>query len=106
MTRTLVLAAALPLTFAGCGGRRHLTESHGRAYRETFAKQTVNPHAGVGDQRKPGLDSQEAAMVVKNYRKTLERESGGSEEGRGLILVAPQPGAAPYLPPPSVPPGR
>ena len=92
MKIAVVVAAGILL--GGCGSRRHLTESHGRANREAFSRQTVNPKAGTGPQTKSGLDSQEAAIVVKNYQKASAREGGGESAGdRGRVPFAAAAGA-------------
>ena len=97
----LNLLLSLLVLGVGCGSRATLTRTHGRAYREAFAKQAVNPNAG-GTAAKTGLDSHEAAAVVKSYRRGMEK---GSSEGDGrMILMSPQPGlGGAYMPPPSVP---
>jgi type IV pilus biogenesis protein CpaD/CtpE len=99
-----VLLALLP---GGCGGRNHLTPSHGRAVRQSIVAQTANPEAGSQPHRLPGLDAQEANIVVKNYRRALAGKTERSEDGGGLLMLAPpQAPAQPYLPPPSVPQER
>ncbi len=109
MNRTLTrpLAAALLALLAGCGARTHLTDSHGRSMRAVFASQAVDPEAGNRPHKLPGLDAQEAAIVVKNYRRSLATKNSTQNEDQGMVIMAP---AAqhqqPYLPPPSVPQER
>ncbi len=64
-------AACLTLLAGGCGGRAHLTDSYGRATRAAFTGQAANPNAGSTPHKLPGLDAQEASIVVSNYHRAL-----------------------------------
>jgi hypothetical protein len=75
----------LVLALGGCASRAHLTESHARAYHETFARQVANPSA---EPRTPkGLDAQEAAAVVAGYRTQLAPK--GTPAPTDQLLVTP-----------------
>lgn len=101
-TRTRLLLVAVAL--AGCADRSYLTPSHGRSFREMLARQTVNPGGSEGRALK-GLDSQEAAQVTDVYRRQLGGGQGASAQQQ-ILMFSPQTAAAPYVPPPSVTPGR
>jgi hypothetical protein len=87
--------------------RSRLTASHGRAYREAFARQIANPNAGnkpQSDKAVQGLDSQEAAIVSKTYRKNLAPRDDDATRGQ-MLYYSPRTGQPERrdLPPPSVP---
>ena len=95
---------------AGCASHPTLTRTHGHAYAQAFGNQTVNPGPRQQDPKATqGLDSQEATVVARTYRRSLgPRDSGGADTGSSQMLLV-NPGAGvptPYLPPPSVPQGR
>jgi len=107
----VLLAAAIAGVAPGCADRTHLTKSHGRAYNEAFRSQAVPPeYPKKGLAVAEGLDSQEAAAVAGNYRRSLAgKEGGGDPNGQHqMVLVGPgttaQQGG--YMPPPSVPGGQ
>jgi hypothetical protein len=104
-------AACLTLTLlltGGCGGRAHLTDSYGRATRAAFTGQAANPNAGSTPHKLPGLDAQEASIVVGNYHRALTAKGTQTDDDRGMLIVAPPDKTAgqPYMPPPSVPQER
>ncbi len=106
-TATMLCLGALIIGGGAACDRSKLTASHGRAYREAFARQNANPGAGSKpnlNKTVEGLDSQEAAIVAKTYRKNLAPRD--DEAGRGQLLYS-SPRAAQAdganLPPPSVP---
>lgn len=105
-------AAVMGLTLfavvaGGACDRSRLTASHGRAYREAFARQIANPSAGnktPPDRAVQGLDSQEAAIISKSYRRNLAPKD--DESSRGQMLNSSPPTGQPVradMPPPSVP---
>jgi hypothetical protein len=96
----LVLSLALAV---GCGGRAHLTEGHGRSMRAAFTSQAANPQAGQRPHKLPGLDAQEAAIVVGNYRRSMTVRATQTDDQGMILLAAPNGNQQPYLPPPSVP---
>ena len=100
---------ALVLAAPGCGDRAHMTESHGRAYRETVARQAANPNAGRERREVRGLDAQEAHIIAGTYRRHLTPKSAvaPTQERPMLILTAPQRrDEGGNMPPPSVPTER
>jgi type IV pilus biogenesis protein CpaD/CtpE len=106
-TAALALAvSALAALAAGCASRAHLTPSHGQATRAAFTSQAANPNAAQRPHKMPGLDAQEAGIVVKNYRRALTTKGTQSEDQGMLLLAAPPANQQPYLPPPSVPQDR
>jgi hypothetical protein len=105
------LLAVLSLASAGCADRTHLTPTHGRAYRTALERQAANPEAAPGGRGREGkqtkgLDSQEAAIVARTYRRNLGPAGTSSAQEQQMLLVAPSREAAPNLPPPSVPDRR
>ncbi|MEA2699890.1 MAG: hypothetical protein QOI66_4161 [Myxococcales bacterium] len=97
------------LTATACD-RSRLTASHGRAYREVFARQIANPTAGTKPSQHnagEGLDSQEAAIVSKTYRQNLAPKEDEATRGQ-MLYTAPRAAQSERaeLPPPSVPERR
>jgi hypothetical protein len=99
------LLAALIIAAAACGGRPHLEPAFGRSNHDQFAAQWTPPPPGakrvVAQQ---GLDSQEAGIIARSYRRGLAPKDT-TKEAEPVLLVAP-PQAQGYreaLPPPSVP---
>jgi hypothetical protein len=91
----------------GCFSRQHLTPTHGRSFRTTFAAQQVNPNGAEGRANK-GLDSQEAALVTQTYRQSLVPKGTSQQDQPAMILLNPGAQNAPHMgtssmPPPSVP---
>ncbi len=108
MKTIAVVLAVLPLAFAGCASRNHLTASHGRAYQTTFAHQAANPLAGRQPVASKGLDPQEAAIIAQGYRASLAPQGDTAPE-QPMLLVAPsaqKPRSADYMPPASIPSER
>lgn len=95
----------LGIIAAGCAGRVRLTESHGRANRQAFAKQAVNTTGSGQRGPTPGLDAQDASIVVKTYRRSLSTKAGSSQD-EGLVTQGATTVPQFYLPPPSVPQDR
>jgi hypothetical protein len=99
---------ALGLSSTGCFNRAHMSEHYGRAYRQAFERQVVNP-AGVGSSRFPkGLDALEAGIVVETYRTQLAPKGVNTSNEMPMIVLSPQAasGGGAYSPAPSVPGGR
>jgi hypothetical protein len=101
------LATLLMVGVAACD-RTTLGATHSRAYRDIFARQALDPGAG----EKPrsarvfqGLDSQEASIVAKTYRKGLSPRESGEGQQAPMVLMAPRAGMRDTgnMPPPSVP---
>jgi hypothetical protein len=107
--KTALWIAVVVGALAGCGDRARLTQSHGRAYKEAFARQAMNPNAGAQAKTPKGLDSQEAAIVSDNYRRGLAAK-GAKVDDEPMLLVAPgarsPANSGAYMPPPSVPQQR
>jgi hypothetical protein len=102
--RKSIIALACTAALLGCASRAHLSEHHGRAYQGVFAGQVAQPQAGARPRPMPGLDGQEASIVARNYYQSLATKSAPADD-RGILILAPTPGAGqPYVPPPSVPP--
>ncbi len=105
------MIGALALGVALVGGaceRAHLTASHGRANHDAFTRQVANPNAGTkpaSDRMVQGLDSQEAAIVAKTYRRHLApRDEEAASRSQMLYYNQRAPQAERNdLPPPSVP---
>jgi hypothetical protein len=104
---SLALASLTLLLVGGCGGRAHLTDSYGRASRAAFTAQAADPNAGAKPHKLPGLDAQEAHIVVGNYHRALTAR-GSQTDDRGMLILAPpeKTSGQPYMPPPSVPEER
>ncbi|HET6284643.1 MAG TPA: hypothetical protein VFH73_27045 [Polyangia bacterium] len=109
LTRIAVVALAM-LLMAGAAAcdRTNLGANHGRAYRQLFARQAVDPLAG----EKPrsarvfqGLDSQEASIVARTYRKGLAPKEAAEGQQAPMLMMAPRAGVRDTgnMPPPSVP---
>ena len=76
-----VLAVGALASGVGCS-RAYMTPSHGRAYREAFAVQTVNPDKQTDAKAVMGLDSQEASIISGTYRRGLapQQQGGGDTQ--------------------------
>jgi hypothetical protein len=106
LTRLLVVGAAMAALCASAAcDRTYMTPTHGRAYREAFAKQTVNPDRQSEAKAVHGLDSQEAAIISASYRKALSPKDEAAANAQGPMLMYAPRGAAGQqgMPPPSVP---
>jgi hypothetical protein len=107
--RITVPAIALLLAVGAVGcDRTNMGAAHGRAYREAFARQALDPLAG----EKPrngrvyqGLDSQEASIVARTYRRGLTPKESSDGQRAPMLLMAPGGGTRDTgnMPPPSVP---
>lgn len=104
----LVALAMLLMVGAAACDRTTMGPYHGRAYRELFARQALDPLAG----EKPrsarvyqGLDSQEASIVARTYRKGLAPKEAAEGQQAPMLLMAPRAGGRDTgnMPPPSVP---
>jgi hypothetical protein len=106
-SRSLALAILLGLGAAACD-RTYLTPSHGRAYRQAFTVQMVNPGRQTEASAVHGLDSQEAAIISQSYRRNLGSRDQAPAPGAGspLMYTPGSNGRDNSLPPPSVPPDR
>jgi len=90
----------------GCA-RTHLTATHGQAYHQAFAVQTVNPNRSTDAKAIQGLDSQEAAIVSRNYRQSLSPKDQSHVDRPQLLMYSSQTGLREAnVPPPSVPTQR
>jgi type IV pilus biogenesis protein CpaD/CtpE len=101
-----VTLAGLLTGAAGCD-RAHLTASHGRAYNQAFAAQAVNPGRAADARAVNGLDSQEAAIISSNYRRSLSPQDQTMADRPQLLMYSPRTGVhEANLPAPSVPSQR
>jgi hypothetical protein len=104
----LAAAGAIGIGSAGCADRTHLTASYGRSYRLAAERQAMNPNAGEKPHVIADLDSNDAAVIAKAYRRSLAGKNTQSEANESMVVVTP--GAATpggyYVPPPSVPAGE
>jgi hypothetical protein len=101
-----VVTALLTLGGAGCD-RTYLTPTHGRAYRQIFAVQTVNPDRKADPNAVHGLDSQEASIIAHSYRKGLSPKDDSAVSQQQLLMYSPRAGLRDTnMPPPSVPSGE
>jgi hypothetical protein len=99
----LVTLVGLLTGAAGCD-RAHLTASYGRAYGQAFAVQAVNPGRAADARAVHGLDSQEAAIISSNYRRSLSPKDQSLADRPQLLMYSPRSGLhEANLPPPSVP---
>jgi len=97
------VVAALLATAASCD-RAHLTPSYGRAYHHAFAAQTENPGRAADPRAVHGLDSQEAAIISSNYRRSLSPKDPAAADRPQVLMYSPRTGLREAaLPPPSVP---
>jgi type IV pilus biogenesis protein CpaD/CtpE len=101
----VLVALALALAAQGCASRAHMSPNHGRAVASAKAAQLANPEAGRKPHRLPGFDAQEASLVAKTYRESLQPDKGTCNNDRGMVMLAAPSGQPqqPYIPPPSVP---
>jgi hypothetical protein len=108
MTKTLAIAllGLGALATSGCFSRAHMTENYGRAYKQAFERQAVNPGAGATSKTPKGLDALEAGIVVETYRKQLTPGGGGASATSDLptILLSPGAGSLGYSAPTAAPP--
>jgi hypothetical protein len=103
--RRILSVVAVAVTLAGCASE-HLSGSYGKSNATSFSQQVVpsksGPVAPVS-----GLDSQEAAIIAKGYRRSLAPKTGqaqGTDQSVLLVNQNPQPmDGGSYVPPPSVP---
>ena len=107
------MIAALALGVALVGGaceRAHLTASYGRANHDAFTRQMANPSAGTkpAPATAQGLDSQEAAIVAKTYRRHLAPRDEEAASRSQMLYYNPRAPQAERndMPPPSVPAQR
>jgi hypothetical protein len=105
--RLVMSGVAVGALWVGGCDRTYMTPSHGRAYRETFAAQTVNPDRQTEARAVHGLDSQEAAIISASYRKALSPKDEAAAANSGpMLMYAPRGGGQQNMPPPSVPGDR
>jgi hypothetical protein len=105
----VVLALAGLSAFAGACDRAHLTSYYGQSFNSWFAMQHVRSEPADTDATRralTSLDSQEAATISKNYRRTVGGQ-GDSQQGQMVMIGQNHPGSMEaYTPPPSVPGGQ
>jgi len=95
-TTTGILTIALAgLALSGCFSRVHLSKNYGRAYKQAFQRQAVNPPSAASSKTPKGLDALESSIVVDTYRKGLTPQ-GGAPAGNQMILVSPGSGQLGY----------
>ena len=82
MTALLALAGAA--TLGGACTHAHLSDNYGRSYAAWFNAQHIATPTGTSEPARralSSLDSQEAAAISKNYRKTVGGQEGGAGAG-------------------------
>jgi hypothetical protein len=84
-----VLAAMLAASAAligGCARRENIREDHGEASRAWFQAQSM------ATEREPaeGLDSEEAALILRSYRSGLGRDGRAQDHSQVLIIEEPR----------------
>jgi hypothetical protein len=88
MITLLVVLAALPL--ASCGARAHIRANHGVNSANFHARQRVAAEPASGSPL--GLDSEEAAIVQRTYRKSIGDPGGtASREPAARVLLIEEP---------------
>jgi len=100
MTKTITpryVAAllALGLASSGCFSRLHMSDKHGRAYKQAFERQAVNPPSATSVKTPKGLDALEAGIVVETYRAGLGPQAA-TAQGNQTILLSPNAGSVGY----------
>jgi hypothetical protein len=99
MKKTVWIVLALAASSSACFNRAHMSEHYGRAYRQAFERQVVNPTGGASNRYPKGLDAVEAGIVVETYRTQLApKGSSVSTEGQPMILMSPQGVSPSYAP--------
>ncbi len=76
----------LLLFLAGCGSVPGPT---GRAYHDYFMLQRLHPEPSAAAQARPGLDSQEAAIISATYRTSLAPKEVDVDAEEQVLIVAP-----------------
>ena len=91
MKRTITLLAVLAvLPLAACGAREHIRSNHGVNSATFHARQRVAAEPASGSPL--GLDSEEAAIVQRTYRKSIGDPSGAaSREPAARVLMIEEP---------------
>jgi hypothetical protein len=105
----IVLALAGFASFAGACDRAHLSPSYGQSFNAWFAMQHVRSEPADTDATRralTSLDSQEAATISKNYRRTVGGQGDTSQGQMVMIGQSHGGGVEAYTPPPSVPGGQ
>ena len=107
----LVAIALLGLsTLAAACDRTYLSPAYGQSYSAWFAMQHVRTQPADSEPTKRALgslDSQEAAAISKNYRRTVGGQGDGQGQGQMVMIgQAHGGGTDSYTPPPSVPGGQ
>jgi len=88
MITLLAVLAALPL--AACGAREHIRSNHGINSANFHARQRVAAEPASGSPL--GLDSEEASIVHRTYRKTIGDPAGAaSREPAARVLLIEEP---------------
>ena len=96
MTPRIVAALlALGLCSTGCFSRLHMSDKFGRANRQAFERQAVNPPSATSAKTPKGLDALEAGIVVETYRTGLGPAAAG-QQGNQTILLSPNGGSMGY----------
>ncbi len=105
-----LLALAGAATLGGACTHAHLSDNYGRSYAAWFNAQHVQAPTGTSEPARRALgslDSQEAAAISKNYRRTVGGQEGGAGQGQ-MVMIGQSQGARMegYTPAPSVPGGQ
>lgn len=80
----VLILGFMAFLFVACAGREHIREDHGKTSREWHAKQRV--HAKGSTDQQSGLDSEEAALIHKQYRSIIGGGSAPQTKSQVLIV--------------------
>ncbi|HVY36853.1 MAG TPA: hypothetical protein VHM31_02930 [Polyangia bacterium] len=105
-----LLALAGAATLGGACTHAHLSDNYGQSYAAWFNAQHIRTPTATSEPARralSSLDSQEAAAISKNYRKTVGGQESGTGQGQMVMIGQGQGGRMEaYTPPPSVPGGQ
>jgi hypothetical protein len=79
----LLILGSMAFLFVACAGREHIREDHGKTNSEWYAKQRV--HAKGSTDQQSGLDSEEAALIHKQYRIIIG--GGAAPQAKSQVLI-------------------
>ncbi|MSP60027.1 MAG: hypothetical protein EXR72_06735 [Myxococcales bacterium] len=95
----LVLLLLPAVCMVGCD-RTHLAAGYGKSVRHAFNAQVDLTASGSRSNSQVGLDPEEAAIVLKTYKKSLSPSKDDEPANRSPIIMLSPPGAAGSAPAP------